>query len=194
MKKSIMILTLAAGFILAACNGENKGGKGDSGEITPDSANQAVATAEPTADELGYDPALLKTGEPAPSFTLNDTDGKAVSLESQRGKVVVIDFWGTWCRWCIKGIPDMKAYYEKYKSQMEILSVDCGDGVDDWKDAVKEHGMIWTNVQDSDGKVAEAYGIQGFPTKIVLDKEGKILKVVVGEDPAFYTYLDKLFT
>lgn len=88
----------------------------------------------------------------------------------------------------------MKAYYEKHKSQMEILSVDCGDGVDDWKDAVKEHGMIWTNVQDSDGKVAEAYGIQGFPTKIVLDKEGKILKVVVGEDQAFYTYLDELFT
>ena len=189
-----MMLSAAVALTLVGCGGSNKENNSGSGEITPDSANTKVATAEASVEDLGYDPTLLKTGEAAPSFSLNDTDGKSVSLENLRGKVVVIDFWGTWCGWCIKGIPDMKAYYEKYKSQMEILSVDCGDGVDDWKDAVKEHGMTWTNVQDSDGKVAEAYAIQGFPTKIVLDKEGKILKVVVGEDPAFYTYLDELFS
>ena len=137
----------------------------------------------------------IAEGAPAPDFTLKDINGKDLALSSLRGKYVVLDFWGSWCGWCIKGIPDMKKYYDKYKNKMEILGIDCNDTEEKWKEAVKEHDIPWLHVRNESGKndVSILYAIEGYPTKIVVDPEGKIAKVVVGEDPAFYEYLDGLF-
>lgn len=142
------------------------------------------------------DEAQLKVaeGNEAPDFTLKDLQGKDLSLSSLRGKYVVLDFWGSWCGWCIKGIPDMKKYYAKYKDRMEILGIDCRDSEEDWKAAVEKHELPWLHVRnEGDPDVTVMYAIQGFPTKIVVAPDGKIAKVVVGEDPAFYEYLDSLF-
>lgn len=133
-------------------------------------------------------------GAEAPDFTLNDINGKPLSLSSLRGKYVVLDFWGSWCGWCIKGFPEMKKYYEKYKDKMEILGIDCNDREDKWKATVKEHGLPWLHVYNpKDSRVLEDYGIRGYPTKIIVGPDGKIVKTVLGEDPAFYTFLDELF-
>ena len=133
-------------------------------------------------------------GAEAPDFTLNDLNGQPLSLNSLRGKYVVLDFWGSWCGWCIKGIPDMKKYYEKYKGKLEILGIDCRDTEKKWKAAVEKHELPWLHVYNAgDPDVSILYAIQGYPTKIVVDPEGKIAKIVVGEDPAFYEYLDELF-
>lgn len=133
-------------------------------------------------------------GAVAPDFTLKDLQGKDLTLSSLRGKYVVLDFWGSWCGWCIKGIPDMKKYYEKYKDRMEILGVDCNDTEEKWKAAVEKHELPWLHVRNTDeADITVKYGIQGYPTKIVIDPEGKVAKIVVGEDPAFYKYLDELF-
>ena len=133
-------------------------------------------------------------GVTAPDFTLKDLQGKDLTLSSLRGKYVVLDFWGSWCGWCIKGIPDMKKYYEKYKDRMEILGVDCNDTEEKWKAAVEKHELPWLHVRNTDeADITVKYGIQGYPTKIVIDPEGKVAKIVVGEDPAFYKYLDELF-
>ena len=134
-------------------------------------------------------------GAEALDFSLPDMNGKPVKLSDLRGKYVVLDFWGSWCGWCIKGFPDMKKYYEKYKDKMEILGVDCSDTEDKWKAAVEEHKANWKHVRQSEetDNVSELYGVSGFPTKIVIGPDGKIVKVVVGEDPAFYEFLDQLF-
>ena len=138
--------------------------------------------------------ARIKEGAEAPDFTLNDLNGQPLSLSSLRGKYVVLDFWGSWCGWCIKGIPDMKKYYEKYKGKLEILGIDCRDTEEKWKAAVEKHELPWLHVRNAGAPdVSVLYAIQGYPTKIVIDPEGKIAKIVVGEDPAFYQYLDELF-
>ncbi len=135
----------------------------------------------------------IQEGMPAPDFTLDDIDGKPLALSQLRGKYVVIDFWGSWCVWCIKGMPKMKEYYEKYAGKLEILGVDCGDSQEKWKEAVAEHQLPWKHVYNSEEKdITVTYGISGFPTKIVVDPQGNIAKVVVGEDPAFYEFLDEL--
>lgn len=136
-------------------------------------------------------------GSPAPDFTLNDINGKPLALSSLRGKWVIIDFWGSWCKWCIKGIPDMKEYYAKYSDKLEILGVDCNDSVEKWKAAVEQYELPWLHVywdkNDENGdNPIELYGVRGFPTKVIIDPEGKIAKIIVGEDPAFYEYLDSV--
>jgi Thiol-disulfide isomerase and thioredoxins len=130
----------------------------------------------------------------APDFTLNDINGKPLTLSSLRGKYVVLDFWGSWCVWCIKGFPEMKTYYEKYKGKFEILGIDCNDPENKWKEAVEKHQLSWLHVYNPKGStVLSDYAIQGFPTKIIVGPDGKIVKTIVGEDPAFYTLLDELF-
>ena len=65
--------------------------------------------------------AKIVAGSPAPDFTLKTADDKNFTLSSLRGKYVVLDFWGSWCGWCIKGIPKMKRYYDRYKSKTNVL-------------------------------------------------------------------------
>lgn len=130
----------------------------------------------------------------APDFTLNDLDNKALKLSSLRGKHVVLDFWGSWCIWCIRGIPKMKEYYNKYQGKFEILGVDCNDTPEKWKAAVAEHELPWLHVYCPKGdSLLKDYQIKGFPTKIIINPDGTILKTFLGEDPAFYSFLDELF-
>ena len=135
-----------------------------------------------------------EAGLEAPVFTLNDLEGKPLALTSLRGKYVILDFWGSWCVWCIKGFPQMKEYYQKYKGKFEILGIDCNDTEDKWKAAVKKHELPWLHVYcPKESTLLSDYGITGFPTKIIIGPDGKIFKTIVGEDPAFYTLLDDLF-
>lgn len=137
----------------------------------------------------------LAPGNMAPDFTLNDINGKPLALSSLRGKYVVLDFWGSWCGWCIKGFPEMKKYYEKYSSKLEILGIDCNDTEEKWKAAVEKHQLPWKHVYcpRNNRTLLDQYAVSGFPTKMIIDAEGKIVKTIVGEDPAFYTLLDELF-
>lgn len=145
---------------------------------------------------------LQAAGVEAPDFTLKDIEGNDFTLSSLRGKYVILDFWGSWCGWCIKGMPQMKEYYKKYAGKFEIVGVDCNDTDQKWKDAVKKHELPWQHVynpranseEEQAKSVLGKYGITGFPTKIIISPEGKIVKTIVGEDPAFYTLLDELFS
>ncbi|EJX10577.1 thioredoxin family protein [gut metagenome] len=137
---------------------------------------------------------LIEVGKPAPDFTLTDINGAPFSLSSLRGKYVVLDFWGSWCGWCIKGMPDMKKYYDKYRQHLEIVGIDCNDTEQKWKEAVKKYELPWLHVRNDEEKdVTLQYAVEGYPTKILIAPDGRIAKVVVGEDPAFYKYIDSLF-
>ena len=137
----------------------------------------------------------LKEGTMAPDFTLPDINGKQLKLSSLRGKYVILDFWGSWCGWCIKGMPELKKYYDKYKGKFEILGVDCNDTEARWKAAVAKNQIPWKHVRQSKETkdVSNDYAVDAFPTKILIDPKGKIVKILVGEDPAFYEYLDSIF-
>lgn len=84
----------------------------------------------------------------APDFTLPDTEGQDFTLSSLRGQYVVLDFWGTWCKICLKGMPKLKEAQEKYKGKFTIVGVDCGDKTVKWKhwvDSLKDD-MPWKHV------------------------------------------------
>lgn len=140
---------------------------------------------------------LIKERVEAPIFTLPDNLGNSVSLGSFRGKWVVLDFWGTWCGYCIKGIPAMKVAYEKHKSKCEFISIDCNESREKWLAGVEKYQMPWVHLYNSDDvapreNVSAIYAIQGYPTKIIITPEGIIHKICVGENDDFYNELDRV--
>lgn len=153
-----------------------------------------VAFLAMNVSAMAQDVETLQPGTMAPDFTLNDLNNNPLSLSSLRGKYVVIDFWGSWCIWCVRGIPKMKEYYDKYKDKMEILGVDCRETEDAWRKGVAEHQLPWKHVYNPKGgdtDITPKYLIKGYPTKALVDPEGKIVRVIIGEDPEFYTFLDE---
>lgn len=149
---------------------------------------------ENIAREKEIEAAKAKTaeGEMAPDFELPTPDGSTLKMSSLRGKWVLVDFWGSWCIWCIRGIPQLKENYEKYKDKMEVLSIACRDKKDKWLAAIEKHQLNWKhvisldNVPGTDKRVEAMFGVEGYPTKLLVDPEGRIVKRCVGEDPKFY--------
>ncbi|MBD5232538.1 MAG: TlpA family protein disulfide reductase [Bacteroidales bacterium] len=132
----------------------------------------------------------------APAFTLLDLNDKPVSLKDFRGKWVVLDFWGAWCRWCIKGFPELKEAYKDAAGKFEVIGIDNRDTPERWKEAVAKYELPWVNVYNPDSPeglaLLENYAVQGFPTKVIIDPQGIIRHVTVGEDPSFFTVLREL--
>lgn len=126
----------------------------------------------------------------APDFTLPDLNGHRVSLSDFRGKWVVLDFWGSWCGWCVKGFPALKEAYSKYGDRIVIIGIDCNESEEDWRAGVKQYQLPWLNLYNGNGKkLYEEYKIEGFPTKAIINPEGKLVDLTTGEDPSFFTRL-----
>lgn len=179
MKKTL--IAVMAALVMAGCTANKE-------------KKENPVQEEPTATEAQT--TVAAEGQTVPDFTLNDPEGKPFTLSSLRGKYVVLDFWGTWCKWCVKGIPDMKACYEKYNGMFEMVSIDFGDEEDTWLKAIEQYDMPWRHViatADDAPVLEEQFAIEGFPTKMVIDPKGTIVHITVGEDPAFYKFIDDLF-
>lgn len=118
----------------------------------------------------------MPSGAPMPSFELKDINGKSVSSSSFKGKVMVLDFWGTWCKWCVTAMPKLQELNSKYSSnkKVEVLGISCGEPENaDPKAFLKEHNATYNSLVKGD-EVARSFGVQGFPTIIVVGKDGKI--------------------
>lgn len=136
----------------------------------------------------------LKEGKSVPDFTLKDINGNDFSLHSilGKGKYIVVDFWGSWCAWCIKGFPQMAEYYNKYKDRLEIVGVACHDKEDKWKAAVNRNNIPWLHVFSPDGTTEVRFGVTAYPYKVVVSPKGKVIKCFKGETAEFYEMLDEL--
>ena len=127
----------------------------------------------------------------APAFDLPDLNGGRVTLASLEGKVLVVDFWATWCGPCIKEIPEYDEFWRKNQSRgVEVLGIVMDSGSpDDILDFVREYKIAYRQLL-GDEKIAAEFGVnQGFPTTFVIDGEGMIRTKILGSPP---TKFDKL--
>lgn len=121
----------------------------------------------------------MEVGMAAPAFTLNDTNGKPVSLSSFHGKYLLVDFWASWCGPCRQENPNVVKAYNEYKDKnFTILGVSLDENKASWEKAINSDGLAWNHVSDLKGwknAVALQYGIRAIPSNYLLDPEGKIL-------------------
>jgi len=132
-------------------------------------------------------------GSVAPDFTLQNEKGRMISLKDFAGKYVVLEFWGTWCGYCIKELPRLKTCHSKYHNKVEFIGISYKDNRQSWLKAISKYELNWTNLLAENDEVRDKYGVEGFPTKIIIDNEGKIVLKTTGESDEFYHKMDELF-
>lgn len=121
----------------------------------------------------------VNVGGIAPNIELPTPEGKTFSMKSLRGKVVLLDFWASWCGPCLAELPNVKTIYEKYHPKgLEILGVSLDDNKDKWTNMIAKKGMPWHHVSSLKGwkcPVAKRYNVTGIPRMYIIDAEGRII-------------------
>lgn len=125
--------------------------------------------------------AVIQVGQPAPDISLPGPDGKTRSLSALKGKVVLLDFWASWCRPCRMANPHVVEVYNKYKGKgFEVFSVslDRPGQKDAWVSAIKQDGLVWDNhvsdLQFWNSAPAGVYGVRSIPSTFLIDRNGNI--------------------
>jgi peroxiredoxin len=119
--------------------------------------------------------------EKAPEFVLNDMNGKKVGLSDFKGKPVLLNFWATWCGYCRRERPHLNSLYHSYKDKgLVILSVSTDRSVDKVRNYLKGVPADFIVLSDSDGRTASKYGIRGYPSSFLIDRNGFVKQAFAG--------------
>jgi thiol-disulfide isomerase/thioredoxin len=125
----------------------------------------------------------IEIGRPAPTFNLADLNGRKVSLDQFKGKVVMLDFWATWCGPCRMTMPLLENLQKEYANTIVLLAINLqepGDAVRDFARAQNLHSQV---LLDEEGTVGQTYGADAIPMQVLIDKEGIVRDIMTGFNP-----------
>src|SRR5256885_2694845 len=120
----------------------------------------------------------------APEFSLTTVKGEALSLNDLGGRIVVLDFWATWCPPCRESVPELKDMTRKYSPEkLVLISISADQDEKQWREFIAKKNMDWAQYWDRDGKMRKLMNVHAFPTYLVIDPDGVIRERIVGMNP-----------
>jgi len=180
-KKSVLFVVgvlfvgalLVCGLTGCGSSGSGAGANGSSGQPAGSQKQAAV-----TEDSV------------APDFEFTIIDGEKARLSDYRGKVVLLNFWATWCGYCVKEMPDMQRIAKDYPDVV-ILTVARNDDSSKATKFAREKGYDFIWALDEDGSISALYPVDGIPYSLIINKEGKVGAISEGVGPDMYSYYKK---
>lgn len=139
-------------------------------------------------------PALARA-RMAPAFSVTTLDGRQVSLDSLAGKVVLIDFWATWCGPCREALPKIREIAQKFSGEpLVVMSISLDNDEGKWKDFVAKNNMTWLQYRDGgfEGSISRLFGVESIPHTFTIDADGVLQEEHVGSDADFQGKIKKL--
>jgi thiol-disulfide isomerase/thioredoxin len=122
----------------------------------------------------------IQINTPAPDFELESLSGEKIKLSKFHGRVVLINFWTTWCGPCRIEMPVFQSMYEQHQNELVILAINEQDSSEEIRTFMNELGLTFNALLDSNGIVHKAYFVRGFPTSYIVDSKGKLLVQHIG--------------
>jgi peroxiredoxin len=114
-------------------------------------------------------------GQKAPETEGWGVKGEPIKLSDYHGKVVLLDFWGTWCPHCLKQIPGERALVERHRGRpFALLGIDCGDSREALREFIEKQPVPWANIVDGDQHIATRWGVKSWPTVFLIDHLGYV--------------------
>ncbi len=177
MQKKIKILFLVfvfglAGFTLFSPKGETQ---------EKEQVKDKVIKVDDQNGHLEVSPKYAKIGALAPDFITEDVHGNKIRLSSFRNKKpVLLAFWATWCRYCTKELPSLKAFIKEHQDQIEVIAVDSGESRRTIMNYIQRENVDFLMLLDEDRKIWRQYLVRATPTHFLIDREGKIVTKRIG--------------
>lgn len=168
----VAIIALAATSIMV----------GDTEEESFDSSNEVTDRGQVGPPRIVEEPKIEK-GKEAPDFVLKDLDGNDISLSDFRGKVVLLNFWASWCVYCDQEMPDLERLYTTF-DDIVVIGVNVGEDLDLVREYVEENNLTFPVALDSEADIASEYLVSGLPTTYFIDEDG----IIYGRYPGMMTY------
>ncbi len=119
-------------------------------------------------------PDTAQVGAPAPDFELETLTGETIRLSDLQGKPVLVNFWATWCAPCVLEMPNFQKYYENHPGQFEVLAINYDESKDDVAEFIRDMGVTFPVLFDTDFKVHGVYRFPGYPTSYIIDRLGVV--------------------
>jgi len=168
----LLAAVLVGGALLVA-----RPGNGDDGD---EAAFGVVAQVRPDDAAVGDLPTAPATGKLAPNFLLQDLDGRSVRLSDLRGRPVFLNFWATWCFFCVGEMPAMQRLADEYGARVVVLGVNVGESAADARTFAQNNGIRYPLLLDPDRAVTAAYQPRAMPTSLFIDAAGVVRAVSYG--------------
>lgn len=125
----------------------------------------------------------VEAGDRAPGFRLEDEQGIGVSLDDYRGKVVLLNFWATWCPPCVQEMPSLNATYEGFRDDgFVVLGISVDEDARQYADFLRDAGVTFPTARDPERSVSTRYGTMKYPESYLISRDGKVLRKYVGPE------------
>ena len=193
LKILIMLLIVFSMIFVSGCSDsnsntyedKNNSASQDAGTENEDANTQVEGEANTETDNKANTETDTNTeaeNEPVipPDFELEDLEGNKVKLSSLKGKKVILNFWATWCGFCVKEMPDLEKLQATYKDDLVVVYVNVGETKEKAQEFVDNNGLTGLVLLDMDSAVAGTYGIEGFPTTFGINADGTAQNYYVG--------------